>query len=298
MDSFMFQGTGVAIVTPFKNGHVDYEGLGRLINHCVSGGVEFLVVLGTTGESPVLSAKEKFQVLDYVVRANDQRAKVVAGFGGNNTLGVVDLIRQYSFDGIDGILSVSPSYNKPTQEGIYQHFMKIQEAAPCPIILYNVPGRTSGNMAAETTIRLAKASEKFVAIKEASGNLRQCMEIIYHKPPHFELLSGDDHVTLPLIALGAKGVISVVGNAFPREFSDMTRAALAGDLATAQQLHYQLMHLIDLLFAEGNPAGVKACLEILGICTQELRLPLVPVSHKLYSQIRELAEKQTQTIDN
>lgn len=294
----MFQGTGVAIVTPFKNGHVDYEGLGRLINHCVSGGVEFLVVLGTTGESPVLSAKEKFQVLDYVVRANDQRAKVVAGFGGNNTLGVVDLISQYSFDGIDGILSVSPAYNKPTQEGIYQHFMKIQEAAPCPIILYNVPGRTSGNMSAETTIRLAKASEKFVAIKEASGNLRQCMEIIYHKPPHFELLSGDDHVTLPLIALGAKGVISVVGNAFPREFSDMTRAALAGDLATAQQLHYQLMHLIDLLFAEGNPAGVKACLEILGVCTQELRLPLVPVSHKLYSEIRELAEKQTQTIDN
>lgn len=275
------------MITPFRNGAIDYEGVQRVVQHCIEGGVEFLVILGTTGESPVLTAKEKFQLLDFVVRANDHRVKLVAGFGGNNTLGVVDLIQQYSFDGYDGILSVSPAYNKPTQEGIYQHFMKIAEVAPRPIILYNVPGRTSSNMEAATTLRLARASEQFVAVKEASGNLRQCMEIIHGKPAHFELLSGDDHFTLPLIALGAKGVISVVGNAFPRPFSDMTRAALAGDLATAQKLHYALLHLIDGLFAEGNPAGVKACMDILGICSEELRLPLVPVSEKLKHQLRE-----------
>lgn len=285
---FKFEGTGVAIVTPFKEGAVDYAGLERLVEHCIGGGVEFLVVLGTTGESPVLSASEKFSVLDAVARINGGRIGLVAGFGGNNTRGVAELIEQYSFEGYDGILSVSPAYNKPTQEGIYRHFMSLAEVAPRPIILYNVPGRTAGNMEAATTLRLAHSGgTAFAAIKEASGNMRQCMEILHGKPAHFELLSGDDHFTLPLIALGARGVISVVANALPSPFSDMTRAALAGNWDKARELHYALLHLIDGLFAEGNPAGVKACLQLLGICSDELRLPLVPVSDELRNRLRQ-----------
>ena len=286
-----FKGTGVALVTPFRNGNVDYDGLERLIEYNIEGGVEFLVTMGTTGESVTLTKKEKNEVMDFTIRKAAGRVGIVAGFGGNNTAETIEQIQAYHFDGVDAILSVSPAYNKPTQEGIFQHFMAIAEVAPRPIILYNVPGRTSSNMEAATTLRLAKASNKFIAVKEASGNLRQCMEIIYGRPEGFLVLSGDDNITLPLIACGGDGVISVVGNAYPREFSDMTRAALAGDYKTAQELHYRLLHLVDLLFVEGNPGGVKANLEILGICDAAVRLPLVPVSENTYNALREAAEK-------
>jgi 4-hydroxy-tetrahydrodipicolinate synthase len=288
--SKLFRGTGVALVTPFRNGAVDYDALSRLIEHNISGGVEFLVTMGTTGESVTLSKKEKTAVMDFTIKTAAGRVGIVAGFGGYNTAEVIEQMQEYHFEGVDAILSVSPAYSKPTQEGIYRHFMALAEVAPRPIILYNVPGRTSSNMAAETTLRLARANEKFIAIKEASGNIRQCMEIIYGRPEGFLLLSGDDNVTLPIIASGGDGVISVVGNAYPREFSDMTRAALAGDYKTAQSLHYRLMHLVDLLFVDGNPGGIKANLEILNICTSELRLPLAPISDKTYEDIRAAAK--------
>jgi 4-hydroxy-tetrahydrodipicolinate synthase len=285
------RGTGVALVTPFKNNQVDYVGLERLIEHNIAGGVEFLVTMGTTGESVTLTKKEKIEVMDFTIRLAAGRVGIVAGFGGYNTAEVIEQMQSYHFEGVDAILSVSPAYNKPTQEGIFRHFMALAEATPRPIILYNVPGRTGSNMSAETTIRLAKASNKFIAVKEASGNIRQCMEIIYGRPNGFIVLSGDDNITLPLIACGAEGVVSVVGNAYPREFSDMTRAALAGDYETAKKLHYKLLHLIDLLFVEGNPGGIKANLEILGICTSEVRLPLAPVSEKTYEELRKAAAR-------
>jgi 4-hydroxy-tetrahydrodipicolinate synthase len=285
------RGTGVALVTPFRNNQVDYLGLERLIEHNIAGGVEFLVTMGTTGESVTLSKKEKLKVMDFTIRTAAGRVGIVAGFGGYNTAEVIEQMQSYHFEGVDAILSVSPAYNKPSQEGIYRHYMALAEVTPRPIILYNVPGRTGSNMAAETTLRLAKASDKFIAVKEASGNMRQCMEIIYGRPEGFIVLSGDDNITLPLIACGADGVVSVVGNAYPREFSDMTRAALAGDYETAKKLHYKLLHLVDLLFVDGNPGGIKANLEILGICTSELRLPLAPVSEKTYEDLRIAAAK-------
>lgn len=285
--SFSVRGTGVALVTPFRNGEVDYDGLRRLIEHCITGGVEYLVSLGTTGESAVLTKEEKFKVLDFTINTIGGRVGLVAGFGGNDTNAVIRDIQAYHFNGVDAILCVSPAYNKPTQEGIFQHFMAIQSIAPRPIILYNVPGRTSSNMTAETTIRLAQASPKFIAVKEASGNFRQCMEIVYRKPDRFKLLSGDDNITLPLIACGAEGVISVVANALPSNFSDMVRTALEGKYDLAQKQHYQLLHFIDNLFEQGNPAGVKAALQVLGVCSQELRLPLVPVDQSLYETIRQ-----------
>ncbi len=288
--SVNLRGTGVALVTPFKNGSVDYQGLERLIEHNISGGVEFLVSMGTTGESVTLSKKEKTEVLDFTIKTASRRVGIVAGFGGNNTVEVMELMKAYHFEGVDAILSVSPAYNKPTQEGIFRHFMALAEVTPRPIILYNVPGRTSSNMTAETTLRLAKASDKFIAVKEASGNLAQCMQIINERPEGFLVLSGDDNITLPLIALGGDGVISVVGNAYPREFSDMTRACLGGDFAKARTLHYKLMNLVDLLFVEGNPGGIKANLEILGICSSELRMPLAPVSDKTYEALKEAAK--------
>jgi len=275
----LFTGTGVALVTPFKNGVVDYDGLERLINHNIEGGVEFLVSLGTTGESVTLTEEEKHAVLDFTVKIAAGRVSIVAGFGGSNTAALVQSIKNYHFKGVDGILSASPAYNKPTQEGIYQHFMAIAAIAPCSIILYNVPGRTASNMTAETTLRLANASDKFVAIKEASGNLAQCMEIVNGaKPAHFAVLSGDDNLTLPMLACGMDGLISVIANAYPQGYSNMVRAGLSGDFAKARDLHYSFMHLVDLLFVDGNPAGVKYALQQLGICGEELRLPLVPAT--------------------
>lgn len=285
------RGTGVALVTPFRNNQVDYLGLERLIEHNIAGGVEFLVTMGTTGESVTLSKKEKLEVMDFTIRTSAGRVGIVAGFGGYNTAEVIEQMQSYNFERVDAILSVSPAYNKPSQEGIFRHYMALAEVTPRPIILYNVPGRTGSNMTSETTLRLAKASDKFIAVKEASGNMRQCMEIIYGRPDGFIVLSGDDNITLPLIACGAEGVVSVVGNAYPREFSDMTRAALVGDYETAKKIHYKLLHLIDLLFVDGNPGGIKANLEILGICTSELRLPLAPISEKTYEDLRIAAAK-------
>lgn len=284
-------GTGVALVTPFKNGAVDYTALEKIIEHCIEGGVEFLLSMGTTGESVTLSKEEKQKVVAFSKEKINGRVGFVVGIGGNNTTAVIDQLRNTDFEGVDAILSVSPAYNKPTQEGIYQHYMAVAAACPVDIIIYNVPGRTSSNVSAATTLRLAHANKQFIAVKEASGDLGQCMEIAKGRPEGFLLLSGDDNLTLPMIACGGDGVISVVANAYPGEFSDMVRAAKANDMDVARDLHYRLMHLTNLLFAEGNPAGVKANLHILGLCEQEVRLPLVPVSTSLYEALKAEATK-------
>lgn len=299
--SKLFRGTGVALITPFKNGTVDFDGLERLINHNIAGGLEFLVSLGTTGESVTLTEKEKHVVLDFTIEVTAGRIPVVAGFGGNNTAAVINSIKAYHFNGVAGILSASPAYNKPSQKGIYQHFMAIEKVSPCPIILYNVPGRTASNMTAETTLRLANASDKFVAVKEASGNLAQCMQIVNgNKPAHFTVLSGDDNLTLPMLACGMDGLISVVGNAYPSLYADMVRAGLAGDFDTARKIHYRLMDLVDLLFVDGNPAGIKHVLNCLDICEDELRLPLVsataPTKAALSKIVAQLKAEQAMSI--
>jgi 4-hydroxy-tetrahydrodipicolinate synthase len=274
-----FRGTGVALVTPFKNGKIDFDGLERVIEHVIEGGVEFLVSLGTTGESATTTDDEHRQILDFTIRVNNKRLPLVAGiFGGNNTAAMVDKIRRFDFDGIDALLSSNPAYNKPGQDGIYQHYMAIAEVSPRPIIIYNVPSRTSSNMTAETTLRLANASDKFLGIKEASDDIYQVMKILKGRPKDFLVLSGDDFITLPLIAAGGDGVISVIANTAPRPFTDMVRSALAGDLPTARKLNNQLLELYKLLFIEGNPSGVKAAMELQGLCSREVRLPLVPMS--------------------
>ena len=288
-----FSGTGVALVTPFKDGEVDFVALERLVNHLIDGGVNYLVALGTTGESVTTSPEEHRAILDCIIDANKKRLPVVAGvFGGNNTRALLHKMDSFNFDGIDALLCSSPAYNKPTQEGIYQHFMALAEASPRPIIIYNVPGRTASNISAETTLRLAHKSEKFVAIKEASNDLYQISQIIKDRPDRFKVLSGDDFMTLPVISSGGHGVISVIGNALPKPFSSMVDAALAGDIKKAQQLNLQLLDLYDLLFIEGNPAGVKTAMEYLGICSSELRLPLVGMSEAGKRAVIEALESQ------
>mgnify|MGYP005842157047 CR=1 FL=1 len=289
-----FRGVGVALVTPFENGHIDRKGMERLVSHVIEGGVDFLVALGTTGESNTASEAEHRQILDTVIQANAGRLPVVAGnFGGNNTAALVHKIKGYNFDGIDALLSSAPAYNRPTQEGLYCHYMALAEASPRPIILYNVPSRTACNIAPETTLRLAQSSDRFLGIKEAASNdMMQIMRIIKDAPDHFLTLSGDDFITLPLIASGGSGVISVIANAFPREFAAMTHAALNGDWDEARRLHYLLLEMYYLLFIEGNPAGVKAALAHLGICGDEVRLPLVSMSQagkeRLFAGIAEI----------
>lgn len=275
-----FKGTGVAIVTPFnKDNSIDYKALGKLVNHIIKGGVEYVVALGTTGESVTLSKEEKQSVVDHVIETVDKRIPIVLGLGGNNTQEILNSFKKSSdFNHIDAILSVSPYYNKPNQRGIYQHYKVIAEASPVPVILYNVPGRTSSNVTSETTLKLAEEFKNIIAIKEASGNLEQCMKIIKHKPKDFLVISGDDMLTLPIIASGGDGVISVVANAFPKDFSEMTREILAGNLKEAQKLHYKLTDIIEQLFADGNPAGIKAVLELMKICSGNVRLPLVRIN--------------------
>ena len=285
------KGTGVALVTPFqKEGSIDFKSFEKLIEHVIKGGVEFLVPLGTTGESVTLTKDEKNAVLDFVIEINAQRLPIVLGLGGNNTQEIIDSIKHTDFEKVDAILSVSPYYNKPTQRGIYQHYKMIASASPVPVILYNVPGRTSSNISAETTLALANDVENIIGVKEASGNLEQCMEIIKNKPKDFLVLSGDDALTLPLISLGADGVISVVANAFPKDFSELTRQCLEGNFDKARKLHYKLTEIISLLFIEGNPAGVKCALEILKISPSNLRLPLVNVSKATYNKMATLIE--------
>jgi 4-hydroxy-tetrahydrodipicolinate synthase len=281
------KGTGVALVTPFtKAGTVDYGGLEKLINHCINGGVEYLVSLGTTGESVTLSKEEKLAVLDFTIEKNAGRVPLVAGFGGSDTAAVIADIRNFHFKGVDAILSVSPAYNKPIQEGIFQHYKAIAAASPVPVILYNVPSRTSSNMKAETTVRIAKEVPNVIGMKEASGDFNQCMQIIKNKPKDFLVVSGDDNITLGLMAYGFDGVISVVGQAFPSTFSEMVRHALKDDFDGARRLHYELNDITDMLFAEGNPGGVKYVLELLGICQSNLRLPLVSISDELKKKLK------------
>lgn len=281
------RGTGVALITPFNSkGEIDFPGLEKLIDHCISGGVEYLVSLGTTGESVSLSKEEKLDVLNFTIEKNAGRVPLVAGFGGNSTHGVIKDIEQFHFKGVDAILSVSPFYNKPTQEGIFQHYKAIAASTPKPILLYNVPGRTASNMTAVTTLRLAEV-ENIIGMKEASGDFNQCMQLAKNKPKDFLLISGDDNITLGLIAYGFEGVISVVGQAFPAIFTEMVRQSLAGDFVKARALHYKLNDITDLLFAEGNPGGVKYALELLGVCESHLRLPLVPVSSVLKDKMEK-----------
>lgn len=286
--SHKFRGTGVALVTPFNNDNsVDFASLGKLVNHVIANKVDYLVALGTTGETPTLSAEEKKNVLSFIIAQNAGRVPVVCGIGGNNTAEIVQQLKTDDLTGVDGILSVAPYYNKPTQEGIYRHFKAIAEATDKPIILYNVPGRTSSNILPATAIRLANEFRHIVAIKEASGNLVQCMELVKDKPEHFAILSGDDNLILSQIAIGMEGVISVAANSFPADFTSMVNLALANDYPAAQKLLYKLLPGIDLLFTEGNPAGVKAALKQLNIGQNNLRLPLVPVTEGTYNKIKD-----------
>ncbi len=281
-----FKGTGVALVTPFhKDGSIDFKSLKKVVDHVIVGGVDYVVVLGTTGETVTLNKDEKHAVVDYVIEMADNRVPVVLGIGGCSTQDIVNTIKDTDFENIDAVLSVSPYYNKPSQRGIYLHYKTIANISPVPVIVYNVPGRTASNITAETTLKLAEELENIIAVKEASGNLFQCMEILKHKPKDFLMISGDDMLTYPLLALGAEGVISVAANAFPKEFSDMVQNAFKGNWNKARELHFKLLEIMDLLIAEGNPAGIKASLEIVKIATDNLRLPLTSVSKPTYNKI-------------
>ena len=283
------KGTGVAVITPFhKDGSIDFKCLGKLIERLITNNVDYLVVLGTTGESVTLTKDEKMAVIGFAIETVDKRVPVVLGLGTNNTQDVINCIKTFDFEGVDAILSVSPYYNKPSQKGIFQHYKIIADASPVPVILYNVPGRTAVNITAETTLKLAQEIENIIGIKEASGSLEQCMQIIKNKPENFLVISGDDALTLPIIALGGDGVISVVANAFPKDFSEMVHHALIGDFKTAREIHYKLIDIIENLFVEGSPAGIKAALDILKICPENLRLPLVKVSKTTYNKLSSL----------
>ncbi len=285
------KGLGVAMVTPFdKEKNVDLVALDKLTHYLIDNGVDYLVVQGTTGESVTLSNREKLEVLNRILKVNNGRLPVVLGMGGNNTMALIETIKSTDFTGIDAILSVAPYYNKPTQEGMFQHFTAIADASPVPVILYNVPGRTSSNILPPTVLRLAKHSN-IVAIKEASGSFDQFMEIIMKKPKGFLAISGDDGITQPFIAMGGDGVISVVGNAYPRIFSDMVHAALKDEMERSRKLHYKILPIIPLLFKEGNPAGVKEVLKKMGICDHYVRLPLVTVSEGLKNDLLAESEK-------
>lgn len=288
----IFKGLGVALVTPFKaDGSVDYDALRRLLDYQLSNGVDFLCVLGTTAETPCLSAEEKVKVKNIVVEKVQGRVPILLGCGGNNTAAVVESLKNDDFTGVDGILSVCPYYNKPSQEGLYQHFKAIANATDLPVVLYNVPGRVGVNMTAETTLRLANDCPNIVAIKEASGNFAQIDDIIKNKPSHFDVISGDDGITFPLITLGAVGVISVIGNALPKEFSRMVRLALNGDYKNALEIHHKFTELFGLLFVDGNPAGVKAMLNIMGLIENQLRLPLVPARITTLGEISAIVKE-------
>lgn len=282
-----FAGTGVALVTPFNDdSSIDYASLEKLVNHVIEGGVSFLVALGSTGETPTLSKDEQQQVLSFVVEKCNGRVPVVCGIAGNNTAEVVNNVKTYDLTGVAGILSASPQYNKPSQEGIYQHFKAIASATDKPIILYNVPGRTGSNMAPATVLRLANDFSNIVAIKEASGNLAQCMELVKGKPAHFAVLSGDDDLFICQAAIGMEGVISVAANSFPKDFTTMVGHLLSGDFSSGRALHYKLIDGIRLLFAEGNPTGVKCALNELNICPVNVRLPLVPATDDLKQKMK------------
>ena len=282
---------GVALITPFKeDGSVDYDSLLRLVEYQVQNGIDFLCVLGTTAETPTLTAEEKKKIKSLVIERVNGRVPILLGVGSNCTQTVIDTIKNDDMTGVDALLIAVPYYNKPSQEGIYQHYKAIAQSTNLPIVLYNVPGRTGVNMTAATTLRLAHDFDNIVAIKEASGDISQMDEIIKKKPANFDVISGDDGITFPLITLGAVGVISVIGNAFPKEFSRMTRLALAGDYNSALTIHHQFTELFKLLFVDGNPAGVKAMLSMMGMIENRLRLPLVPTRITTYEEMRKILE--------
>ena len=277
----IFRGLGIALVTPFTtDGEVDYKSLKKLVEYQIDNGADFLCILATTGEAPCLTKDEKDKITELVKEVNKGRIKILKYCGGNNTRAVVDEIKNTDWSGIDGILSICPYYNKPSQEGLYQHFKAISKASPLPIVLYNVPGRTGINMKAETTVRLARDFDNIVAIKEASGSLEQVDDIIKHKPDNFDVISGDDALTFSMVASGAAGVISVIGNALPKQFSRMIRLEFKGEYEPARKIHHMFTDLYSLLFVDGNPAGCKALLNDMGMIENVLRLPLVPTTIK------------------
>jgi 4-hydroxy-tetrahydrodipicolinate synthase len=287
-----FKGTGVAIVTPFKNDFsIDFAALGRVINHVITGGVNYVVAMGTTGESVTLSKEEKKAIISYVVETVDNRVPIVYGIGGNNTQEVINSIRHADLCGVDGILSVTPYYNKPTQRGLFQHFKEIATCSTIPVIIYNVPGRTSSNLSAETCLELAYACENIVAVKEASGDLSQMMKIIKDKPENFNVISGDDMLTIPVISAGGSGVISVLANAYPSQCTELVNQSLKNNFKAAREIQFRFLEMIELLFTEGNPAGIKDMLCIMNLCHNYVRLPLVPVSRPLHTRIQKAVEE-------
>jgi 4-hydroxy-tetrahydrodipicolinate synthase len=287
-----FSGLGVALVTPFDTcGSVDYTALTKLVEHVINGGVNYLVALGTTAESVTLSAEEQANVLEHIKQSNAGRLPIMLGVGGNNTAEVRAKIERANFAGVDALLSVTPYYNKPSQQGLYEHYKVVADSSPVPVMLYNVPGRTGVNLSAATTLKLAHEAKKIFGIKEASGNVAQAGYILRDAPKDFLLVSGDDNLALPLMSIGAFGVISVAANAFPKQMSDMVKAVQSNDYATAAKMHIQMLELVDALFAEGNPVGVKGALSILGLIKNNLRLPLVPASEALISNLKKLMGK-------
>lgn len=288
----IFKGLGIALVTPFKeDSSVDYQSLKRLVEYQLSNGADFLCILATTGETPTLTAEEKQTIKEMIVSLVQGRIPILMGCGGNNTAAIVEELKTRDFQGIDGILSVCPYYNKPSQEGLYQHFKAIANATSLPVVLYNVPGRTGVNMTAATTVRLANDCENIIAIKEASGNLEQVDEIIKNKPNKFDVISGDDSLTFPMVSCGAVGVISVIGNALPKEFSKMIRLQMKGEYEPARKIHHRFIDLFSLLFVDGNPAGVKAMLSEMGFIENVLRLPLVPMRIKNMQRMSEILKE-------
>jgi 4-hydroxy-tetrahydrodipicolinate synthase len=285
------KGTGVALVTPFLvDGAIDFEGLTSVVNHVIGGGLNYLVVLGTTGETATLKVEEKDQVLAHVKQVNNGRLPIVIGIGGNNTAAIVEEFERVDLTGVDAILSASPYYNRPSQEGIYQHYKVLSEHSPLPLVLYNVPGRTASNMTADTTLRLAHDFENIVAMKEASGDLNQVMEILKEKPADFLLISGEDALNFPIITCGGGGVISVLANSQPKLTADLVDFSLKSENEKARKLHYKSLDFINLIFAEGNPAGVKAALKLQGICGDEVRMPLMKASQKLTTMLKSELE--------
>jgi 4-hydroxy-tetrahydrodipicolinate synthase len=287
-----FKGTGIAIVTPFKNDYsIDFTALGRVVNHIIAGGVNYIVVLGTTGEAVTLSKDEKQAVLAYVKEAVDGRISLVAGIGGNNTQEVINNIRHTDLTGIDGVLSVAPYYNKPTQRGLTEHFKAIAACSPLPVIIYNVPGRTGCNVSAETCLELAHEFDNITGVKEASGDLAQIMKIIKGKPENFSVISGDDMLTIPVISAGGSGVISVLGNAFPAACAELVNHALRNNFKLAREIQFKYLEMIELLFVEGNPGGIKAIMNLMNLCQNNLRLPLVPVSRTTLTRIQKVLDE-------
>ncbi len=288
----IFKGLGVALITPFQeDGSVDYKALIRLVEYQLDNGADFLCILATTGETPTLTSEEKAKIKETIITTVKGRVPILMGCGGNNTASVVEELRTGDFKGIDGVLSVCPYYNKPSQEGLYQHFKAIAGATKLPVVLYNVPGRTGVNLKAETTVRLARDCSNIVAIKEASGNLEQVDEIIKNKPRSFDVISGDDALTFPMVSCGAVGVISVIGNALPKEFSKMIRLQMRGDYEGARKIHHRFTDLFALLFVDGNPAGVKAMLHEMGYIENVLRLPLVPTRISTLQRMSDLMKE-------